>query len=148
MKKLFFFSLLFTFLIFQDFSVDKKDNIVFKDIYYDNVRYTDNIYFYGVEGLHIHYSGDLKKPGDYYELSFDVVNSTGSKIVIKDCVYQKKDPYVSYSLTYDDGEKIIVGDTIDDGEVKRLKYRVSYVNMVPSSYQFDSSFFINYEYDL
>ena len=117
-----------------------------KGIYYDNVRYSDNVHFYGVEGLNISYSADLSKLGDSYELVFDVVNDSGVDVVITDCVYHEEDPYIHYELTYVDGAKIQEGDLLQKDDVKTIRYVVTYQNPVmDDEYEVDSSFHILYE---
>ena len=114
-------------------------------IYYDNFQYTDNVSFYGVDGLNVQYEGDLSYLGDSYELSFDVVNTSSSDVEITHLIVQE-DPYLLYSLTYEDGNKIQVGDLLKKGETKRLKYNVLWKNPIDiDQYELDSSFYINYE---
>ena len=129
---------------YGDYSINKRMGN--NGIYYENVEYTDNVEFYGVDGLNIRYTGELYTPGDYFELDFDVVNPTRHDVEISKCTYQKTDPFIEYQLVYEDGSEIKEGDTLKKGERKRLKYRVSYINRIQSdSYEFDSSFYINYE---
>ena len=87
-----------------------------KGIYYDNIDYTDNVAFNKVDGVNLDYSAELVKPGDYYELYFDVVNSTGYNVEITDC------------------------------ESVRVKYTVLYKEYIDKQdYTFDTSFSILYE---
>lgn len=114
-------------------------------IYYDNIDYTDNVSFNSVEGVNIDYSANLVKPGDYYELYFDVVNSTGYNVAIADCVYNEDNEYIDYELSYEDGSQINIGDIIKKGEKKRIKYKVLYKSYImEESYTFDTSFSILY----
>ena len=116
-----------------------------KGIYYDNVKYSDNVTFYGVDGLNLKYSGDLNQVGDSYELTFDVCNDSDVVMMITD-LNTNDDPYVTYKLTYLDGSKIKVGDTLNKGEVKTLHYVVTYENPVlEDNYEVDSSFHIQYD---
>jgi len=131
--------------VFGDFSMTERSTTS-KDIYYDNVEYTDNVQFYGVHGLSLQYAGELHDLGEYYEISFDVVNSSSTNVEIAHCTYQKSDEYVEYQLMYADGGKVAVGDILKQGERKRLTYRVLYKNPIQSdSYELDSSFSIRYE---
>lgn len=115
-------------------------------VYYDNFEYTDNVLFKGADGVNLDYSAELSNPGDYYELDFDVVNSTSYDIAVADLFYNDSDEYIEYELSYEDGSKINNGDVIKAGEVKRVKYKVSYVNAIlDDNYEFDSSFSIQYE---
>ncbi len=129
------------------FSVAGKDNGDYShNVYYDNIQYTDNVEFYGVDGFNIQYSGELNYLGDYYEISFDVVNGSGTKMMLSKCLYQESDYYIDYLLTYDDDSEVSIGDTLKQGERKRLKYRVLYKNPIQSDvYELDSSFYISYE---
>ena len=123
-----------------------EDNSLNKGVYYDNFQYTDNVLFKGADGLNLDYSAELNNPGDYYELDFDVVNSTNYDIEIADYFYNESDNYIEYELCYGDGSKINNGDVIKAGEVKRLKYKVSYKSIIlDDNYEFDSSFSIQYE---
>ncbi len=114
-------------------------------IYYDNFQYTDNVLFYGVDGLNVKYEGELAYLGDSYELSFDVVNSSNIDVGISDLVLQNQDPYLEYSLTYEDGDNVVIGDTLKAGEKRRIKYQVLWKNPIDiDDYEFDSSFYIDY----
>ena len=131
-------------ILFNNFNSDT--NALNKGVYYDNVKYTDNVTFNKVDGLNIDYSAELGVPGDYYELEFDVVNSTKYNIEIADLIYNDDDNYITYELSYANGNEIKNGDIIKAGEFKKLKYKVSYVNPVKEdNYTFDTSFFIQYE---
>lgn len=131
-------------ILFNNFTTDT--NALNKGVYYDNVKYTDNVIFNKVDGLNIDYEAMLNKPGDFYELNFDVVNSTKYDIEIADYIYNESDEYITYELSYADGTKIKNGDIIKAGENKKLKYKVSYVNpIVEKNYTFDTSFSIQYE---
>ena len=117
-----------------------------KGIYYDNIDYTDNVLFNSIDGVNIDYSAKLSKPGDYYELYFDVVNSTSHNIEITDCIYHDNDEYIEYDLAYDNGDKINIGDIIKKGESIRVKYKVLYKEYINElNYTFDTSFSILYE---
>ena len=117
-----------------------------KGIYYDKIDYTDNVVFNSVDGVNIDYSASLNQPGDYYELYFDVVNSTSYNVAISECIYNDDDNYIDYELTYEDGKSIKVGDIIGKGESIRIKYRVLYKEYIMEpNYTFDTSFSILYE---
>lgn len=114
-------------------------------IYYDNFQYTDNVLFYGVDGLNVQYEGELSYLGDSYELSFDVVNLSNIDVGISDLVLQNQDPYLEYSLTYEDGDNVVIGDTLKAGEKRRIKYQVLWKNPIDiDDYELDSSFYIDY----
>lgn len=126
-------------------NINADDNIN-NGIYYDNIAYTDNVVFNSVDGVNLLYSANLIQPGDYYELYFDVVNSTNHSVGITDCVYNSDDEYIKYELTYEDGNKINIGDIIKKGGSVRIKYKVLYKKYImKSDYVFDTSFSILYE---
>ncbi|MBP5678339.1 MAG: hypothetical protein J6X28_00740 [Bacilli bacterium] len=117
-----------------------------KGIYYDHVEYSDNVEFYGVEGVNLSYSGSLRNLHDSYYLLFDVVNDSNVDVEITHIDGIKEDPYIQYELFYEDGSPIQEGDTLLKGEVKRLKYMVTYENpILEDSYSVDSSFHIDFE---
>ncbi len=117
-----------------------------KGIYYNNIEYTDNVEFKSVDGVKIDYSAQLNTPGDYYELYFDIVNSTNYDVAISDCIYNEDDDYIGYDLTYENGEKIGMGDVIKKHDTIRVKYKVLYKNYINvESYVIDTSFSILYE---
>lgn len=117
-----------------------------RGIYYDNIEYTDNVEFKNVDGVNINYSAQLNNPGDYYELYFDVVNSTNYDVAITDCIYNEDDEHVGYDLTYENGEKIDIGDVIKKHDTIRVKYKVLYKEYITmEDYLFDTSFSILYE---
>ena len=86
-------------ILFGDFSLTERKGNISQNIYYDNVQYTDNIDFYGVKGLTIQYAGQLSTPGDFYELSFDIVNASNTDVEISQCTYHNSDQYIEYELT-------------------------------------------------
>lgn len=117
-----------------------------KGIYYDNFKYTDNVIFNGSDGLNIDYTASLSQVGDYYEISFEVINDSSVDVLVSDCSYQDNDSYINYELTYSNGKKIHKGDILKHGEKKQVKYRVLYKNQIEEeNYQFDGSFSLNYE---
>ena len=122
------------------------DNSNHKGVYYDNFKYTDNVQFNGSDGLNIDYNAELNHVGDYYELTFDVINDSDVDVEISNCDYKVDDPYIDYYLAYEDGHKIHEGDILKKGESKKLKYRVLYKNSITEEdYEFDSSFALGYE---
>ena len=128
------------------YNVFSTENTVNKGIYYDNFNYTDNVVLNSVDGTNLNFSGKLCNPGDYYELSFDVVNSTNTDVKITDLIKQNNDKYINYQLTYKDGSIIKAGDILKKGEVRGINYKVFYKNpIIEDNYSFDSSFNINYE---
>ena len=129
---------------YRSFGADAKNDL-YKGIYYDNITYTDNIDFHSVDGVKLDYSAELSFPGDYYELSFDVVNSTKYDVCISDYIYNQDDDYIGYELTYDDGNKIEIGDTIKQGESIRIKYKVLYKKLIQDEYKLDTNFSILYQ---
>ncbi len=132
-------------LCYKNFNANASGDLK-KGIYYDNINYTDNVVFNKVDGANIDYSAELVKPGDYYELYFDVVNSTGYNVEITDCVYNNDDEYIDYDLVYENGNKINTGDIIKKGESIRVKYTVLYKEYIDKDdYTFDTSFSILYE---
>ena len=117
-----------------------------KGVYYDNFNYTDNVILEEVDGTNIDYNAQLTTVGDYYEITFDVINDSNIDVEISDCIFPNDDKYIEYKLTYADGKAINTGDILKQGENKRIKYRVLYKNQVnEDNYQFDSSFSIGYE---
>ena len=137
--------LLFFGVCFGDVSVvsnGKSSN----NIYYDNIQYTDNVVLQEIDALHIKHKGNLQVVGDYYEISFDIVNASGNDVSISNFFIPTNDSYIHYDLFYVDGNKVSVGDFLKDKEIKRVCYRVSYQHpIISDSYDFNSSFFINYE---
>ena len=125
---------------------EENGNGLNKGIYYDNFKYTDNVSLDEVDGTNINFSGKLEIPGDFYELSFDVINSTNTDVEIEDFFYHKSDEFISYQLTYKDGTKIKNGDILKAGQTRGVYYKVAYNNPITESdYTFDASFNINYE---
>lgn len=130
---------------YHNFTANASGDIK-KGIYYDNIDYTDNVQFNSVDGVNIDYSVQFSNPGDYYELSFDVVNSTNYNVAISDCIVNNDDDYIAYKLTYDNGNEINTGDVIKRGESVRIKYVVLYKNYInEKNYVFDTSFTVLYE---
>ena len=116
-----------------------------KGIYYDNVKYSDNVDFYGVDGTDLKFNGNLSNVGDSYYLTFDVVNDSDVDMVITDYLLNEEDPYINYELTYLNGDKVEIGDILEKGKVKTLHYVVEYENpILEDTYEVDSSFQINY----
>ena len=116
------------------------------EIYYDNFRHTNNVELSEVDGFDFDYSATLENVGDYYEIDFDVVNTTDFDIEIDELDIHEDDQYVQYRLAYEDGDLVNVGDKIKNGESKTLRYIVLYKSIVlDEDYHFDSSFNINYK---
>lgn len=136
-------------LLFGVHYMDTRNGFDSNELYYDNVRYSDNVDFYGVEGTNLRYSGNLSGVGDFYELYFDVVNHTGVDVVVQDSIYHEDDSYIHYELSYEDGSIIQPGDLLKSGESKTIHYKVLYQKPIQDdSYQLDSSFSIQFEQNL
>ena len=117
-----------------------------KGIYYDNVKYSDNVDFYGVDGTDLKFNGNLSTVGDSYFLTFDVVNDSDVDMIITDYLLNEDDPYIKYELTYIDGNKVKTGDILKKNTTKTLHYVVKYENPVlEDTYEVDSSFHIQYD---
>lgn len=129
---------------YRSFSADAKSDLN-KGIYYDNIEYTDNVEFNGTDGSNMDYNAKFQLPGDYYEIYFDVVNSTKYDVEISDLMINEDDEYIDYELSYDNGNKIKVGDIIKKGNSIRLKYKVLYKELAEKGYTFDTSFTLSYE---
>ena len=129
----------------QSFSIDGNRQGK-RAVYYDHFEYTDNVDFHGADGINIDYSAELNVPGDYYEIAFDAINDTSTDVKLSQLSFGESDPFVIYELFYENGEKLHVGDLLKQGETKKIIYRVSYQNKIDiEEYQFDGSFYINYE---
>ena len=83
-----------------------------KGIYYDHFKTSDNVSLQDVDGLHIHYDAELTNPGDYYELYFDVVNSSGVDVKVEDFSVPQDSRYITYDFSYQDGHGIQIGDLL------------------------------------
>ena len=106
----------------------------------DNLKNNSNLTKLGIteEGM----LDILVKSGIY----FDIVNSTNYDVAISDCIYNEDDDYIGYDLTYENGEKIGMGDVIKKHDTIRVKYKVLYKNYINvESYVIDTSFSILYE---
>ena len=131
---------------YNTFSISNNNTNISKGIYYDSFKYSDNVVINKVDGTNLDFTGELKNPGDFYELSFDVVNSTTVDVKVSDFNCKNNDSYIEYLLTYSDGSNIKNGDIIEKGEKRRIYYKVLYKNpIIEDNYTFDSSFNINYE---
>lgn len=125
---------------------NNSNNINYRGIYYDNFSYSDNVIFKGSDGENIDYSAQLEKVGDYYDLSFDIINDTDVDVKVTDCVYNKEDPYIEYELLYSNGKEIKKGDILKSGDSIGVKYHVLYKNQIKEmSYDIDSGFSISYD---
>ena len=94
------------------------------------------------DGLTITYNVNLDKPGDFYEFSFDVVNSGGidSKLVENPeiiGVSTSQDQYVNYSFSDINGNVVREGDSILSGQRKTYKVRVEFEKNINNA-MFDS----------
>ena len=119
MKRVVLIVLLVVSILFINTSrVDSRN----KNIYYDNFRYTDNVDFKDMFDYHV----DLVNVGDYYEITFDVVNSTDDKYELKNISINEDSEYFNYDLVYLNGKNVNVGDVVNKNSVITLKYRVEY----------------------
>ena len=116
------------------------------ELYYDNFKYTSNVILSGINGFNFDYSVTLNDVGDYYEIDFDVINTTAYDMEIDTLDINKDDQYITYRLSYESGDLVNEGDVIKTGESKTLRYIVFYQNeILKDNYNFDSSFNINYK---
>ena len=117
-----------------------------KDIHYANVQSSDNVSLSSVDGLNIEYSANLDYPGDSYDVTFDIVNSTGVDMFISNFVWPDSD-LIDYNLKYVDGSEVKHGDLIKKDEVKKVIYTVVCKDNVSfdEDFQLDTSFDINFE---
>ena len=131
---------------YRSFAAETDTNLK-GGIYYDNIEYTDNVVFNGVDGVNLDYNASFTTPGEYYELYFDIVNSTKYDIEISEYLCNDDDRHIDYELVYEDGSMINTGDIIEKGQSKRIKYRVLYKEAIKQEedYKFDTSFSILYE---
>ena len=112
-----------------------------KSLYYDNFRYTDNVEFRDK----FDYKANLVNIGDYYEITFDVVNESNNKYEVKDLLLNNNDKYFSYELVYMDNSRVNIGDKIDKNSTITMKYRVTYNNLVVDTNEdLDTSFNIEF----
>ena len=111
-----------------------------KSLYYDNFRYTDNVDFKDMFDYHV----NLVNVGDYYEITFDVVNSTDDKYELKNISINEDSEYFNYDLVYLNGKNVNVGDVVNKNSVITLKYRVEYKKQVNKNEDIDSSFGLEY----
>lgn len=129
-------------IVIFNFHLDNNMN----ELYYDNFKYTSNVILSGIDGFNFNYSATLNDVGDYYEIDFDVVNPTGYDMEIDELDFNDDDKYINYSLIYENGDLVNIGDVIKNGESKTFKYIVFYENKVlEDNYDFDTSFNINYK---
>ena len=116
------------------------------ELYYDNFKYTSNVVLGAIDGYNFDYSATLNDVGDYYEIDFDVINTTAYDMEIDTLDINKDDQYITYRLSYESGDLVNEGDVIKTGESKTLRYIVFYQNeILKDNYNFDSSFNINYK---
>ena len=112
-----------------------------KSLYYDNFRYTDNVEFRDK----FDYKANLVNIGDYYEITFDVVNESNNKYEVKDLLLNNNDKYFSYELVYMDNSRVNIGDKIDKNSTITMKYRVDYKKQVTNNNgDLDTSFNIEF----
>ena len=137
MKRVVLIVLLVVSILFINTSrVDSRN----KNIYYDNFRYTDNVDFKDMFDYHV----NLVNVGDYYEITFDVVNSTDVKYELKNISINEDSEYFNYDLVYLNGKNVNVGDVVNKNSVITLKYRVEYKKQVNKNEDIDSSFGLEY----
>lgn len=122
------------------------DNNTNKGIYYDNFKYTDNVIFNSSKGTDVDYSANLKYVGDYYEITFDVINDSNYDVEISDYIIPDSNKYLEYDLSYLNDKEVSIGDVLKQGEAKTIKYKVLYKNQINvDHYEFNPYFSINYE---
>lgn len=143
-------SILIIVMIFMGIiSINTKEINIKKGVYYDNFNYTNNVTLKEVSGTTIDYSANLKNVGEYYEISFDIINDSNVVMIISDYTIPEEDKFIDYNISYTNGTKIKQGDIIKPGELKKVKYKVLYKNQIDEDhYQFDPSFEINYEQNI
>lgn len=78
----------------------------------------------------IDYSIMLKEPGEYYSFTVDIVNkgTKNARIydVIKDGITKRQEKFLDYTVTYIDGSKLKINDTLLVGERKTINIVVCF----------------------
>jgi hypothetical protein len=150
MKRVFRLVFYFTLILCGVFFDYNKNVSASSNIYYDDIYTYGNVIVNNVDGLEIDFSGNLVEVGDYYELYFNIVNPSSVDMEISDYTLSQDNQFLSYSLTYSNGDEINIGDIVKSGESKRVKYRVYYKencleNCLNSDLIIDNNFNIDYE---
>ena len=85
----------------------------------------------------ISYEVKLDEPGDYYEFTADIVNSGSHDAKIYDIINnglttaQKK--YLEYKITYKDGTKIDINDSLNANSKKTVKFVIKFRKDIEAS---------------
>lgn len=80
--------------------------------------------------MNIDFSIVLKEPGQYYAFTADVVNKGTTDAEIYNAIYSgltaQQRRFLSFTVKYNDGTNINVGDTLLQGETKKIKVIVKF----------------------
>lgn len=115
------------------------------DIHFENVQVTDGSVtatsaaaIDADNPLKVGYTVALTEPGDFYEFTVDVVNDGTLEASLaeatKDALSDEVEVYTNYTVTYEDGTAIAVGDTlVANGGTATVKVRVEYDDTIEAS---------------
>ena len=78
----------------------------------------------------VSFTANLEKPGDTFEFTVDMVNKSNMDAKVDQVVMteltEQQQRYLSYNVTYVDGNTITTNDVIKSGETKTLKITLDY----------------------
>ena len=100
----------------------------------------------------IYYEVKLEEPGDYYEFTVDIVNSGShdAKIfeIINKGLTTRQKRYLNYEITYKDGTKIEMNDTLSAHSKKTIKFVLKFRTDIEASDLPDEAQMLSLEYQI
>lgn len=107
------------------------------NIYFTNLQYSDTNVSMGsvsiTNGTTLNLDVTLENPGDKYEFTFDIKNEGTLDSLIrsvnKTALSADQQKFLTYTLTYSDGEEIKTDDLLKSGETKTAHVLIQYKNL-------------------
>ena len=102
------------------------------NIHYKNVNTSSENGKVYLEGNNdIYFECDLKRPGDTFEFTVDMVNDSNKKAKVDEKyiteLTDKQQRYLKYTVTYADGTEIKKDDILNSNETRTLKVKVEFL---------------------
>lgn len=109
---------------------DRGDSFI--NVSYENVEVnSDSVQnVTNVDEGNIDFDIALENPGDFYEVTFDLVNNSQKDYFIakidKGSLTEEQQKYIDYDISYNDGTLLKEQDVIKGNSKEKIKVRISY----------------------
>ena len=99
------------------------------DIHFENFK-SHEITDYSIYKTELNYNANLKKPGDYYEFTVDVVNDGNIDAVVNNVTVtgltQEQEKYIKYTITNNNDKELVHNQVLRHNTKRKIKVKVEY----------------------